>query len=128
TTAASDAHPARDPLPGSTPVIGHDIPTAPIAAGCRAGEGLPSSRRHHLNVPRPLRRGVPRGCASRLFTPFHGLRRERRDSALPSSRPHAGTLAARQASLHATDRSVAPPTGLLTLGFDPARFQTEPPA
>jgi hypothetical protein len=32
------------------------------AAGCRAGEGLPSSRRHHLNVPRPLRRGVPRGC------------------------------------------------------------------
>ena len=33
-----------------------------------AGEGLPSSRRHLLNVPRPLRRGVPRGCASRIFT------------------------------------------------------------
>ena len=33
-----------------------------------AGEGLPSSRRHHLNVPRPLRRGVPRGCTSRIFT------------------------------------------------------------
>jgi hypothetical protein len=33
-----------------------------------AGEGLPSSRRHHLNVPRALRRGVPRGCASRIFT------------------------------------------------------------
>ena len=37
-------------------------------AGSRAGEGLPSSRRHHLNVPRPIRRGVPRGCASRIFT------------------------------------------------------------
>ena len=33
-----------------------------------AGEGLPSSRRHLLNVPRPLRRGVPRGCISRIFT------------------------------------------------------------
>ncbi|GDY34105.1 hypothetical protein GTS_57380 [Gandjariella thermophila] len=28
----------------------------------------------------------------------------------------------------ATDRSVASPTGLSTLGFDPARFQTKPPA
>src|SRR5207344_2827016 len=28
----------------------------------------------------------------------------------------------------AADRSVAPPTGLSTLGFDPTRFQTEPPA
>jgi hypothetical protein len=25
------------------------------------GDGLPCSRRHLLNVPRPLRRGVPRG-------------------------------------------------------------------
>ena len=33
----------------------------------------------------------------------------------------------RQASLDATDRSVAPPKGLSTLGFDPTRFQTEPP-
>src|SRR5688500_2131920 len=32
------------------------------ATGRRAGEGLPSSRRHHLNVPSPLRRGVLRGC------------------------------------------------------------------
>jgi len=34
----------------------------------RAGEGLPSSRRHLLNVPCPIRRGVLRGCKSRLFT------------------------------------------------------------
>ena len=41
----------------------------PTPQGARAGEGLPSSRHHHPNVPRPLRRGVLRGCASRLFTP-----------------------------------------------------------
>ena len=40
----------------------------------------------------------------------------------------AGTITARQASLEATDRSVAPPKGLLTLGFDPASFPAEPPA
>jgi transposase-like protein len=33
-----------------------------------AGEGLSSSRRHYPNVPRPLRRGVLHGCASRLYT------------------------------------------------------------
>lgn len=44
----------------------------------------------------------------------------------PPSR--AGDVTTPQASLHATDRIVAPPKGLLTLGFDPTRFQTEPPA
>ena len=34
-----------------------------------ASDALPSSRRHHLNVPRPLRREVLGGCTSRLFTP-----------------------------------------------------------
>ncbi len=33
-----------------------------------------------------------------------------------------------KASCHATDRIVAPPKGLSTLGFGPARFRTEPPA
>jgi hypothetical protein len=33
----------------------------------------------------------------------------------------------RQASRDATDRSVAPPERLSTLGFDSARYQTEPP-
>jgi hypothetical protein len=42
--------------------------------------------------------------------------------------PEGGTLTARQASLDAADRSIAPPKGLLTLGFDPASFPTEPPA
>jgi hypothetical protein len=49
-----------------------------------------------------------------------------RPSLSPTQR--AGPLTTRQASRDATDRSVASPTGLLTLGFDPARFQTEPPA
>ena len=44
------------------------------------------------------------------------------------SPPQGGLLTTRQASLDAADRLVAPPEGLLTLGFDPARFQTKPPA
>ena len=98
------------------------------SADHRAGEGLPSSRRHHLNVPTPSTPGSSSGLHFQALHPFHGLRRDRRGSALPLSHPQAGTLTARQASLDATDRSVAPPQGLLTLGFDPARFQTEPPA
>src|SRR4051812_647616 len=47
---------------------------------------------------------------------------------LPLSPPEGGLLTTRQASLNAADRLVAPPEGLLTLGFDPTRFQTEPPA
>jgi len=42
--------------------------------------------------------------------------------------PEGGLITTRQASLNAADRLVAPPKGLSTLGFDPARFQTEPPA
>jgi hypothetical protein len=44
------------------------------------------------------------------------------------SPPEDGLLTTRQVSLDAADRLVAPPEGLLTLGFDPTRFQTEPPA
>jgi hypothetical protein len=54
--------------------------------------------------------------------------RQNPGSAPPLSCPQAGGLTTRQASLDAADRSVAPPTGLSTLGFDPARYQTEPPA
>ncbi len=34
----------------------------------QAGQGLPSSRRHYLNVPRPIPRGVLHGCTSRIYT------------------------------------------------------------
>src|SRR6266498_4620944 len=56
----------------------------------------------------------------RLHPDFHGLG--------SSSSTRRRALTTRQASHHAADRSVAPPAGLLTLGSDPARLQTEPPA
>src|SRR5437868_6193525 len=56
----------RRPSGRSSISRGHRLSDATLrqhmSAGCRAGEGLPSSRRHYLNVPRPIRRGVPRGC------------------------------------------------------------------
>ena len=53
------------------------------SAGHRAGEGLPSSRRHPRYVPRPIRRGVPHGCASRLYTASMAFAPISRGSALP---------------------------------------------
>ena len=53
---------------------------------------------------------------------FHGLHREPPGSALPQC------LTTRQASLPLRTAQLLPPTGLSTLGFDPARFQTKPPA
>ena len=67
-------------------------------------------------------------AASRIFTSSVAFAVTDAARLSPFPAPRAGTLTARQASLDATDRSVAPPEGLLTLGFDPARFQTEPPA
>jgi hypothetical protein len=58
----------QPPFPGSSPVIGTHAPTGLTLRSRRVGEGLPSSRHHLLNVPRPLRRGVPRGCTFRIFT------------------------------------------------------------
>jgi hypothetical protein len=70
TTAASDAHPARHPLPGITGYKARrsDDAINQMTADRRAGEGLPSSRRHRLNVPRPH---TPRSSSRlhpRLFT------------------------------------------------------------
>ena len=110
------------------PVIGRHAPAAP-SAGCRAGEGLPSSRRHPRYVPRPLRRGVPHGCASRLFTASMAftLIMGARHSLAPPSTGGNGYDAAGFASCCGPHRR-SPFTGLLTLGSDPARFPAEPPA
>jgi hypothetical protein len=125
TTAASDAIPAGRPLPGSPPVIGRHAPA--ISTVSRAGDGLPSSRRHLPNVPSPLRRGVLHGCAPRIFTASmaFALRDGARLSLVPLVRAHS-----RRGRLRLTLRTARslPLQGLLTLGFDPARFQTEPPA
>jgi hypothetical protein len=67
-------------------------------------------------------------AAIQVLHHFHGLRPERAGSALPLPHANAGTLTTPQASLDAADRSVASPKGLSTLGFDPDRFQSEPPA
>ena len=118
--------PGTHPLPG-LPVIGHAAPATP-SAGHRAGEGLSSSRRHHRYVPRPIRRGVLGRLHFQVFRAFRGLRPDGGGSALPDPTQRRATLTTPQASLHATDRIRAPPiTGLSTLGFDPTRFQTEPP-
>jgi len=91
-------------------------------AGCRAGEGLPSSRRHPLNVPRPLRRGVPRGCNSRLFTPSVAFAvKDATRLSLPPTQGRAA-ITTRQASLNAADRSVAPPCRALDAGLRPGPF------
>src|SRR4029077_8422128 len=87
-----------------------------------AGEGIPSSRRHRLNVPRPLTPRSPSRLHFQELHRFHGLHREPPGSALPQC------LTTRQASLALRTAQLLPPTGLSTLGFDPTRFQTEPPA
>ena len=95
----------------------------------RAGEGLPSSRRHLPNVQHPLRRGVHQRRASRLFTPSmaFAVNGPARLSLLPTLN---GGLQLRRGRFRLTPPTVRllPQTGLLTLGFDPARFQTVPPA
>jgi len=114
-------------FPGS-PVIGHGSPAA-IRAVCRAGEGLPSSRRHCQHVPRPIRRGVPHGRISRIFAASMAFAPIVRGSALPYPAPkgrHSNDAAGFALCYGPHCRS--PLTGPLTLGFDPARFQTKPPA
>jgi hypothetical protein len=53
-------------FPGS-PVTGRHAPAARLRR-LPGREGLPSSRRHCLDVPRLIGRRVPDGCVSRLFT------------------------------------------------------------
>jgi hypothetical protein len=120
--------PGQRPLPGSSPVIGRRASDS--TSRRPSGRGGPPqfppspSERSEPSTPRSSS-----GLRFQALHPVHGLRRDLRGSALPFFRPEGqADLTTRQASLHATDRSVAPPTGLLTLGFDPTRFQTEPPA
>ena len=93
------------PFPDS--VIGRHAPT--LARSRRASEGLPSSRHHLPNVPRPLRRGVLGGCTSRVFTASmaFALRDGARLPLLPHTRAHSRRGRLR---FDATDRLVAPPS------------------
>jgi hypothetical protein len=118
--------PGSPPTSRCRPVIGRDAPAALRRLPGRGGppQFPPSpSERSAPHTP-----GSPSRLHSRLFTASMAftLISGARHSLSPTQR--AGPLTTRQASRDATDRSVASPTGLLTLGFDPARFQTEPPA
>ena len=123
-----------DPLrlpPGQPPtsrlITGYRTPrsgTTPQRAG-RGGPLLfPPSPSTRSTSPTP-------GGSSRLHIQalhlFHGLHPEAPGSAPPCSHLSIGTRTTRQTSLHAADRVVAPPVGLSTSGFDPDRFQPEPP-
>jgi len=123
TTTAPDAVPAGHSLPGSPPVIGRHAPMISTVTGPGTASPVPAVTFRTFRAPYA---GEFLAAALQALHRFHGLHPERRGSALPDP-ALAGTFTARQASRDATDRSVAPPEGLLTLGFDPARFQTEPP-
>jgi hypothetical protein len=117
--------PGSRPLPSFTPVIGRGRSGALRRPPDRGGSPrfpLPPSQRSE-----PITPGSPSGLRSRLYTPSMAFA-VKHSARLSLFRPKTVALTARQASLDATDRWVAPPIGLSTLGFDPARFQTEPPA
>ena len=124
TTTASDAHPARYPLPGSSPVIGRDAPTNSLRVD-RAGEGLSSSRRHHPSVRAPY--------AEESFTaalpgstpfPWPSPSSCRARLSLSPTHHRAGCIddAAGFTSRYGPYRCSPANQGLSTLGFDPARF------
>jgi hypothetical protein len=134
-TGGCVVRPARSVLwPPSTPcwlfapfplrVIGRHAPTSSAAVGPARASTVPVVT---FRTFRALYVGEFFAVVIQGLHRFHGLRPEGRGSALPFP-ACAGTFTARQASLNASDRSVAPPIGLLTLGFGLARFQTKPPA
>jgi hypothetical protein len=113
-------------FPGS-PFIGHRSPVT-RSAGCRAGEGLPVPA-VTIGTFRAPYAGESFAAALPGSSPLPWPSPWIRGLGSPCSRPKARPLTTPQAPLNATDRTVAPPvTGPLTLGSDPARFQTKPPA
>src|SRR5215218_1601640 len=119
TTAASDALPAPAHFP-VLPVIGRDAPAEQLAA---AGPGraspVPAATLRAFRAPYA---GKSLGAAIQALHPFRGLRPDNPGSALPLSPPKAGWVTARQASLDATDRSLAPPRGAFDAGLRPDPF------
>ena len=102
------------------PVIGRHAPAVdPQAAGPgRASQFPPPPSIRSA----PIRRGVPHGCASRLFTASMAftLNSGARHSLHPPLQ--AGLLTTPQASRHATDRIVAPPYRASDAGLRPGPF------
>jgi hypothetical protein len=79
---ASDAHPTDHPLPE---FIGYRTPRSDnLFHSHRAGEGLPSSRRHYLNVP-PHTPRSPSRLQSRSYTASMAFAPIPKGSALPDT-------------------------------------------
>src|SRR6266487_2885728 len=80
---------------------------------------------HPQFPPPPSERSAPStpggssGLRLQALHPFHGLHPDDPGSAPPLPHPKAGGLTTRQASLNATDRSVASPNGAFDAGLRP---------
>jgi len=120
TTTASDSLPAAAHFPAPHRLQDRAFRAFPQDAS--SGEGLSSSRRHHLNVPRPLTPESPSRLHPRIFTASMAFAVNR------PARLSPRCLTTRQASLALRTAQLLPLKGLSTLGSDPARFQARPPA
>jgi hypothetical protein len=105
-------------------VIGRQPPTTSQTAG--PGRASPVPAATISNVPRPLRRRVPRGCTPGS-APLPCLRPEERGSALPCLPKRLSLRRGRLRLTLRTARSL-PPKGLSTLRLDPGRFPPTPAA
>ena len=120
-TAASDAHPAPRPLPGST---GYRTGRSDDRSAASPGRGGPPQF-----PPPPSERSAPStpgsssGLHSRLFTPSVAFAvKDATRLPLPPTLKGRAAITTRQASLDATDRSVAPPCRALDAGLRPGPF------
>jgi hypothetical protein len=117
---ASDALPARCPFPGSSPVIGQrpsdDFRSSPGWVGPPQFPLSPSER------SAPSTPGGSSGPYSRFFTPSMAFALNCGTRLLLFPTRRMGRLTTRQVSLHATDRSVAPPYGASDAGLRPDPF------
>jgi hypothetical protein len=127
TTAASDAHPASHPLPGSSRLSDATLRQHhPQAAGPGRASPVPAATLDTFRAPYAgeFLTAAPPG-SSPLPWPSPWLR----GLGTPLPRPHRREWSRRRRlRVMLRTASSLPLTGLLTLGFDPARFQTRPPA
>ena len=121
TTAASDAHPASDPLPGFT---GYRTPRSssgnPQAAGPGRASPVPAATVDTFRAPYA---GESLTAALPGSSPLPWPSPRSKGLGTPSSPPsRAGLLTTPQASRHATDRIVAPPYRAFDAGLRPGPF------
>ena len=121
TTAASDAHPASDPLPG---VTGYRTPRSgsrnPQAAGPGRASPVPAATLDAFRAPYA---GESFTAALPGSTPLPWPSPRSKGLGTPCTPPsRAGLVTTPQASRHATDRIVAPPYRAFDAGLRPGPF------